>query len=163
MMMIIHCTKNAKLRIWSHLLKKSIMQNFIFCVVNDDEPRGRHRYFFKIFISHFTTPNSDLDLYQMVITVFVLGLSQKPTDSSVMPKATDALTFLVNKTKAEKSSCKNSNKFHDEYVEFYFDKVVFQKSRVWKKNLCGFEVVARISNETRNLLHSRQTCTCSSQ
>ena len=28
-----HCTK--KLRIWSHLLKKSLMENFIFCAVED--------------------------------------------------------------------------------------------------------------------------------
>ena len=93
----------------------------------------------------------------------MLGLSQKPNDSSVMPKATDALTFLGNKTKAEKSSCKNSNKFYDEDVEFYFDKEVFQKSLIWKKSLYGYEVVPRISNEIRNSLHSWQTCTCSSQ
>ena len=37
-----HCTKNEvsfkdffrKLRIWSHLLKKSLIENFIFCAVN---------------------------------------------------------------------------------------------------------------------------------
>ena len=31
-----HCTKNEvsiKLRIWSHLLKKSLMENLIFCAV----------------------------------------------------------------------------------------------------------------------------------
>ena len=27
------CSVNMKLRIWSHLLKKSVMKNFIFCVV----------------------------------------------------------------------------------------------------------------------------------
>ena len=27
------CSVNVKLRIWSHLLKKSVMKNFIFCVV----------------------------------------------------------------------------------------------------------------------------------
>ena len=28
---ITHCTKNEVLRIWSHLLKKSLMENLIFC------------------------------------------------------------------------------------------------------------------------------------
>ena len=27
------CSKNRELRIWSHLLKKSLMENFIFCVL----------------------------------------------------------------------------------------------------------------------------------
>ena len=38
---------------------------------------GDIRCFFKIFISHCTTPKSGLDLRSMVITVFVLRLSQK--------------------------------------------------------------------------------------
>ena len=29
-----------KLRIWSHLLKKSLMKNFIFCVVDANESGG---------------------------------------------------------------------------------------------------------------------------
>ena len=29
-----HCTKNSFLQIWSHLLKKSLMENFTFCVVD---------------------------------------------------------------------------------------------------------------------------------
>ena len=39
-----HCTKNWKLRIWSHLLKKSFIENFIFCAVflfYDTHPRMR--------------------------------------------------------------------------------------------------------------------------
>ena len=37
MRLIPHCTKNevfrTKVRIWSHLQKKSLMENFIFCAV----------------------------------------------------------------------------------------------------------------------------------
>ena len=38
-----------KLRIWSHLLKKSLMENFIFCTVNSIKPV---LIFVKIFILH---------------------------------------------------------------------------------------------------------------
>ena len=31
-----HCTKN-ELQIWSHLLEKSLMKNFIFCAVEASE------------------------------------------------------------------------------------------------------------------------------
>ena len=32
-----------KLRIWSHLLKKSLMENFIFCAVNNND-NGDNKY-----------------------------------------------------------------------------------------------------------------------
>ena len=40
-----------KLRIWSHLLKKSLMENFIFCAVNIEKsncPQAIYRLFAKI-------------------------------------------------------------------------------------------------------------------
>ena len=34
-----------KLRIWSHLLKKSLMENFIFCAVTTIKPQRREALF----------------------------------------------------------------------------------------------------------------------
>ena len=38
-----------KLRIWSHLLKKSVMENFIFCTVIGSRLKTITEYFFKQF------------------------------------------------------------------------------------------------------------------
>ena len=40
----IHCTKNSFLRIWSYLLKKSLVENFIFCAVIIAGDISRNRY-----------------------------------------------------------------------------------------------------------------------
>ena len=75
--------------------------------------------FFFNFISHYNTPRPDLGLHPQAIAVFVLGLSQQPSDSGIMPEPTGTV-LSFQKTKTKKGSCKNTKIFLDVYVVPYF-------------------------------------------
>ena len=93
-----------KLRIWSHLLKKSLMENFIFCSVKRLRMfMGPIKNFMYVYGSH-----RERSLDQAILP---LGLSMNTY--SYISRFNISMSFVNDKRKVESMIKKNANNFNE--------------------------------------------------